>query len=83
MSSTTPSVTRKSASLARLPVENGRPCSAITSRTRSELVHVTVAVLSTGMPCAESSTVWARRQVTTEPVPRRMIRKLPRPGGSR
>src|SRR6266487_6383260 len=28
MSSTTPSATRKSASLARLQVENGRPCSA-------------------------------------------------------
>lgn len=26
------------------------------------------------MPCADSKIIWARRQVTTDPVPRRMIR---------
>ena len=29
----------------------------------------TSAIFATGMPCADSSTIWARRQVTTEPVP--------------
>jgi len=32
------------------------------------------ALLATGMPCADSSTICARRQVTTDPVPLRMIR---------
>ncbi|MCZ0996310.1 hypothetical protein O1L44_29550 [Streptomyces noursei] len=34
----------------------------------------TSAILATGMPCADSKTIWARRQVTTDPLPRRMIR---------
>ncbi len=118
MSSTTPSATRKSASLVRLQVENGRSCSGgldlaiflisrrsgnvnvfgrppeyfgyseskpsvlklwITSLTRSSLVKDTSAILATGMPCADSSTIWARRQVTTDPAPRRMIRSSRRP----
>ncbi len=121
MSSTTPSATRKSASLARLQVENGRSCSVgldfaiflisrrsgsvnvfgrppeyfgyreskpsalklwITSRTRSSLVNDTSAIFATGMPCAESSTIWARRQVTTDPVPLRIIRSSRRPSSS-
>ena len=121
MSSTTPSATRKSASLARLQVENGRLCSAgldlaiflisrrwprvnfggwprlyfgqsdpnpsalkfrITSRTRSSLVNATLAIAGTSMPWADSSTIWARRQVTTDPLPRRMIRTSRRPASS-
>ena len=27
----------------------------------------TSAIFATGMPCADSSTIWARRQVTTDP----------------
>ncbi|WP_406500780.1 hypothetical protein OG936_13555 [Streptomyces sp. NBC_00846] len=54
----------------------------ITSRTRSGLVNVTSAIFATGMPCANSSTIWARRQVTTEPVPLRMIRSRRRPSSS-
>src|SRR3954453_4446710 len=50
----------------------GKLCS--TSRTRSGLANVTSAILATGMPCAESSTICARRQVTTDPVPRRTMR---------
>ncbi|SCF60520.1 hypothetical protein GA0115258_10392 [Streptomyces sp. LamerLS-31b] len=53
-----------------------------TSRTRSVLVNDTSAIFGTGIPWAESSTVWARRQVTTEPVPRRMIRSRLRPSSS-
>ena len=34
---------------------------------------VIVAVLSTGTPGADSRTIWARRHVTTDPGPRRMI----------
>lgn len=30
-----------------------------TSRTRSSLVNVTSAILATGMPCADSRTIWA------------------------
>jgi hypothetical protein len=45
-----------------------------TSRTRSGLVKVTVAIAGTSMPCADSSTICARRQVTTEPEPRRTVR---------
>jgi hypothetical protein len=113
MSSTTPSATRKSASLARLQVENGRSWSwgrdrascliarrwarvkvggrppryrgysesnpsrlklCSTSRTRSGLVKVTWAIWATSMPWALSSTICARRQVTTEPVDRRTMR---------
>jgi hypothetical protein len=38
------------------------------------LVKVTWAIWPTSMPCADSSTIWARRQVTTDPVDRRTIR---------
>ncbi|MDX3060916.1 hypothetical protein PV518_01745 [Streptomyces sp. ND04-05B] len=31
------------------------------------------AILATGMPCAESGTILASRQVTIDPVPLRMI----------
>ncbi len=34
------------------------------------------------MPCADSSTICARRQVTTDPVPRRMIRSNRCPSSS-
>lgn len=54
----------------------------ITSRTRSVLVNVTSAIFATAMPCADNSTIWARRQVTTDPVPRRMIRSSRRPSPS-
>ena len=37
-------------------------------------MNVTSAVFATGMPCADSNTICARRQVTTEPLPLRMIR---------
>lgn len=46
----------------------------ITSLTRSALVNDTSAIFATGMPCADSRTIWARRHVTTDPVPLRMIR---------
>jgi hypothetical protein len=46
----------------------------ITSRTRSWLVNVTRAICGTSIAWAESSTICARRHVTTEPVPRRRIR---------
>jgi hypothetical protein len=121
MSSTTPSATRKSASLARLQVETGRPCSTgldlaiflisrrcgrvnfggrpplyfgysepnpsalkfrITSRTRSSLVNATFAIAGASMPWADSSTICARRQVTTDPLPRRTIRSRRRPSSS-
>src|SRR6266536_1368859 len=121
MSSTTPSATRKSASLDRLQAEKGRSCSAgldlatflisrrwprvnfggwlplylgyselnpsalklrITSRTRSSLVNATLAIAATSMPWADSRTICARRQVTTEPVPRRTIRTSRRPSSS-
>ncbi len=51
----------------------------ITSRTRSALVNVTSATLATAMPWADNSTICARRQVTTDPVPRRTIRTSRRP----
>jgi hypothetical protein len=41
---------------------------------RSVLVKVTSAILATGMPWAESNTICARRQVTTDPVLRRTMR---------
>ena len=121
MSSTTPSATRKSASLARLQVLNGSPCSAgfdfavflisrrsgrvkargrppaylgyseanpsslklrMTSRTRSALVNVTSAIFAGAMPCADSRTICARRQVTTDPVPLRTIRSSRCPSSS-
>ena len=121
MSSTTPSATRNSASLARLQVENGRSWSTgrdvaiflisrrwpsvnfggrppryfgyrdlnpsalklrITSRTRSSLVNAILAIAAASMPCADSSTICARRQVTTDPLPRRTIRTSRRPSSS-
>jgi hypothetical protein len=45
-----------------------------TSRTRSGLVKVTWAIWATSMPWALSSTICARRQVTTDPVDRRTMR---------
>jgi hypothetical protein len=45
-------------------------------------VNVTSAILATGMPWAESSTICARRQVTTEPLPRRTIRSSRLPSSS-
>ena len=45
----------------------------ITSRTRSSLVNATFPIAAASMPCADSSTIWARRQVTTDPLTRRMI----------
>jgi hypothetical protein len=45
-----------------------------TSRTRSGLVKVTWAIIATSMAWALSSTIWARRQVTTDPELRRTIR---------
>jgi hypothetical protein len=53
--------------------------------------HITDAVLAgkrhlsdlpAGMPCADSSTICARRQVTTDPLPRRMIRSSRAPSSS-
>ena len=54
----------------------------ITSRTRSSLVNATFAIPGTSMPCADSSTICARRQVTTDPLPRRMIRTSRLPSSS-
>ena len=54
----------------------------ITSRTRSGLVNATLAICSTSMPWADSSTICARRQVTTDPEPRRMIRTSRPPSSS-
>jgi hypothetical protein len=54
----------------------------ITSRTVSGSVKTTSEILGGLMPWAESKTICARRQVTTEPVPRRTIRssRLPSSG---
>ena len=54
----------------------------ITSRTRSSLVNATLAIAAASMPWAESSTICARRQVTTDPLPRRTIRTSRRPSSS-
>ena len=54
----------------------------ITSRTRSSLANATLAIAGTSMPWADSSTICARRQVTTDPLPRRMIRTSRRPSSS-
>ncbi|WP_308083189.1 hypothetical protein [Streptomyces sp. NK15101] len=45
-------------------------------------MNVTSAIFATGMRCADSSTIWARRQVTTEPVLLRMIRSSRLPSSS-
>jgi hypothetical protein len=42
----------------------------ITSRTRSSLVKATFAMAATSMPWADSGTICARRQVTTDPTAR-------------
>jgi hypothetical protein len=54
----------------------------ITSRTRSSLVNATFAIAVTFMPWADSKTICARRQVTTDPLPRRTIRTSRRPSSS-
>jgi hypothetical protein len=54
----------------------------ITSRTRSGLADVTPAIVAAGICCAGSSTICARRQVTTGPVPRRAIRRSLRPSST-
>ena len=54
----------------------------ITSRTRSSLVNAAFAIAATSIPCAGGSTVCARRQVTTGPLPRRTIRASRRPWSS-
>ena len=54
----------------------------ITSRTRSSLVNATFAIAATFMPWAGSSTICALRQVTIDPLPRRMIRTRRRPSSS-
>ena len=41
----------------------------ITSRTKSSLVNATFAIAGTSIPWADRSTICARRQVTTEPLP--------------
>jgi hypothetical protein len=46
------------------------------------LVKVTSAILGTGIAWALSSTIWARRQVTTDPVERRRIRSNRWPSSS-
>ena len=46
----------------------------ITSRTRSGLVNAAFAIATTSMPWADSSTICARRHVTTEPELRRTTR---------
>jgi hypothetical protein len=45
-------------------------------------VNATSAIVGTSMPWADSSTICARRQVTTDPLPRRMIRTSRRPSPS-
>jgi hypothetical protein len=54
----------------------------ITLRTRSSLVKATFAIPATSMRWAKSSTICARRQVTTDPLPRRTIRSKRRPSSS-
>ena len=54
----------------------------ITSRTRSSLVKATFTIAAASMPWADSSTICARRQVTTDPMPRRTVRTSRRPSSS-
>jgi hypothetical protein len=49
---------------------------------RSSLVNATLAIAATSMPCADSSTICARRHVTTDPDPRRTIRRSRLPSSS-
>ena len=51
----------------------------ITSWTRSGLVNATLAICSTSIPCADSSTICARRHVTTDPE-LRLPNQQPLPG---
>jgi hypothetical protein len=46
----------------------------MTSRTRSPLVNVTLAICATAVCCTDRSTICARHQLTTEPDDRRTIR---------
>ena len=46
------------------------------------LVNATFAIAATSMPRADSNTICARRQVTTDPLPRRSIRTSRRPSSS-
>ena len=58
-------------------VQRGEPVSVEVAdhiRTRSWPVNATAATAATPMPWADSSTICARRQVTTDPRARRMIR---------
>lgn len=41
----------------------------MTCRTRSALVELASAIVHTGMPCADSKIICARRQVTPDPLP--------------
>jgi len=41
----------------------------ITSRTRSSLVKATFVIAAASVPCADRSTICARRQVSTDPEP--------------
>jgi hypothetical protein len=45
-------------------------------------VKVTSAILPTGIRCADSNTICARRQVTTNPLERRTIRSSRSPSSS-
>jgi hypothetical protein len=45
-------------------------------------VKATLAIAGTFMPRADSSTIWVRRQVTTDPLARRMIRTSRCPSSS-
>jgi len=54
----------------------------ITSRTRSSLVNATFAIAATSIPWADSNTICARRQVTTDPLSRRTIRTSRPPSSS-
>jgi hypothetical protein len=54
----------------------------ITARSRSSLVNATFPITATSMPCADNGTICARRQVTTDPLPRRAIRTSRLPSSS-
>ena len=54
----------------------------MTSRTRSSAGEGTLAISATSMPWADSSTIWARRQVTTDPDARRTMRSSRFPSSS-
>jgi hypothetical protein len=54
----------------------------MTSRTRSGLVKLTLAIPATSMPWTDNSTICARRQVTTDPDDRRTMRSSRFPSSS-